>query len=85
MKILKLFVAGIMLCAVAGCNANAPKIGVVDVARAVNGSNQGKAANAQLKALIKAKQDELKLKANTIADLKKKYSDRVFCGGKKSC
>ena len=56
---------------VAGCNAQPPKIGVVDVVKAVNESNQGKKANAELDALVKAKQAELKTKADAVENLKK--------------
>lgn len=65
------FLAGIMLCGLAACNVNAPKIGVVNVERAVDQSNQGKAANTELNALVKARQDELKQKAKAIEELKK--------------
>ncbi|MGA2026744.1 MAG: OmpH family outer membrane protein [Syntrophobacteraceae bacterium] len=63
--------AGIMLVVLAGCNAEAPKIGVVDVVRVINESNAGKKANAELDALVKAKQAELKRKADAVEKLKK--------------
>ena len=77
MKTLVVVLAGIVLCIVlAGCNDNVPnKIGVVDVVRAVNESNQGKTANAELDALVKAKQAELKEKADAVEKLKKSFEN----------
>ncbi len=84
MKIFKLFVAALMLCAMAGCNADTPKIGVVNLYKAVNESNPGKAANAELNRLIKTKQDELKAKENTVAELKKSVQAASSSAAKKS-
>ena len=72
MKTLAVILSGLVMFALAGCNANAPKIGVLNVERAVDQSNQGKAANAELHALIKVRRDELKQKAKDIEALKKK-------------
>jgi len=63
--------AGIVLGILTGCNSEAPKIGVVDVIRAVNESSEGKKANAELEALVKAKQAEIKEKADAVEKLKK--------------
>ncbi len=71
MKILRFLVVGLMLCGLAACNDNGVKIGVVNVARAVDQSNKGKAANAELNAFVKAKRDELKPKAEAIGALQK--------------
>ncbi len=64
-------IAGIMLVVLAGCNAEAPRIGVVDVVRVISESNAGRKAGAELDALVKAKQAELKEKANAVAKLQK--------------
>ena len=71
MKRLVAVFTGIALGVLAGCNAEAPGIGVVDVVKAVNESNQGKKANAELDALVKAKQAELKNRADAVEKLKK--------------
>jgi len=63
--------AGIVLGVLTGCSAEAPRIGVVDVIRVVTESNQGKKANAELETLVKAKQAELKEKAEAVEKLKK--------------
>lgn len=44
---------------------------MVDAVRAVNESNQGKKANAELNAFVKTKQAELKEKADAVEKLKK--------------
>ena len=62
---------GIMLVVLAGCTAEAPRVGVVDAVRAINESNAGKKANAELDALVKAKQAELKEKASAVEKLQK--------------
>lgn len=62
---------GISLCMLAACNAEPPKIGVVDVVKAVNDSESGKKANAELDVLVKAKQAALKDKADAVENLKK--------------
>jgi len=72
MKKQAVVLAGIMLCMLTACNnVEPPRIGVVDLARTVNESNPGKKANAELDALVKAKQAELKLKAEAVENLKK--------------
>jgi outer membrane protein len=72
MKTLLVVFAGIMLCMVAACNnAEPPRIGVVDLVKTVNESNPGKKANAELDALVKAKQTEIKEKADAVENLKK--------------
>ena len=83
MKIFKLFVAAMMLCAMAGCNANTPGIGVVNLYRAVNESNPGKAANAELDRFIKTKQNALKVKANVVAEAKKSVQAASSAAAKK--
>jgi outer membrane protein len=73
MKKLAVVLVGIMLCLLAACNkAEPPKIGVVDVVRAVNESTQGKKAYGELDLVIKAKQGELKEKADAVENLKKR-------------
>jgi Skp family chaperone for outer membrane proteins len=62
---------GLFLLAAIGCTGEAPKIGVVDVVRVINGSIEGKKANAEVNTLVKAKQDALKRKAETVEKLKK--------------
>lgn len=72
MKSLAVVLAGIMLCLLAACNnVEPPRIAVVDLVRTVNESNQGKKANAELDALVKAKQAEIKQKADAVENLKK--------------
>ncbi len=65
-----------MLVVLAGCNVLEnvlePRIGVLDVARAINESNVGKKANAELDSMVKAKQAELKGKADAVEELKKR-------------
>jgi len=73
MKKLVVVFSGIMLCTLTACNnAEPPRIGVVDVIRTVNESNPGKKANAELDALVKAKQAEINEKAEGLENLKKK-------------
>ncbi len=72
MKTLQVVFAGIMLCMLTACNnAEPPRIGVVDLVRTINESNPGKKANAELDALVKAKQTEIRVKADTVEKLKK--------------
>ncbi|HAY22856.1 MAG TPA: hypothetical protein DCY27_11995 [Desulfobacterales bacterium] len=66
-----LVLMGVLLLAVMGCNAEPPKIGVVDVIRVTNNSVAGKMANAELNVLIKAKQALVKEKAEAFEKLKK--------------
>lgn len=84
MKIIRFLVVGVMLCGLAACNDNAVKIGVVNVARAVDQSNKGKAANAELNAFIKAKRDELKPKAEAIGALQKDIQTASSASAKKA-
>ena len=63
---------GIFLLALSiGCNAEPPKIGVVDVVKVTNDSIEGKKANAELQALVTAKRAVVKDKAEAIDKLKK--------------
>jgi Skp family chaperone for outer membrane proteins len=62
---------GFFLLAAIGCSNEPPKIGVVDVVRVVNGSVEGKKANAEVDTLVKTKQDALKKKAAAVEKLKK--------------
>jgi Skp family chaperone for outer membrane proteins len=62
---------GFFLLAASGCTGEAPKIGVVDLVRVVNGSIEGQKANAEVNTLVRAKQDALKKKAATVDKLKK--------------
>ena len=61
----------LFLFTVIACTGEPPKIGVVDVVRVVNDSNEGKKANAEVNDLVKAKQDAIKKKAEAIEKLKK--------------
>lgn len=72
MKIWMLFLAAIVLCVLAGCNnSEPPRIAVVDLVRTVNESIPGKKANAELDAMVKTKQAELKVKNDAVESLKK--------------
>jgi Skp family chaperone for outer membrane proteins len=62
---------GFFLLAAIGCTNEPPKIGVVDVVRVINGSIEGKKANAEVNALVKAKQAALKKQAEAVEKLKK--------------
>ena len=84
MKIFKLFAVGMMLCALAGCNKEAPRIGIVNVVKVVNESDSGKAANAELNGLVKTRRDQLAVKANAIADDKKSLQAASSAAAKKS-
>jgi outer membrane protein len=53
------------------CSGEPPKIGVVDVVRVVNDSNEGKKANAEVNDLVKAKQAMIKKNAETVEKLKR--------------
>jgi outer membrane protein len=53
------------------CSGEPPKIGVVDVVRVVNDSNEGKKANAEVNDLVKAKQAMINKSAETVEKLKK--------------
>jgi len=72
MKTLAVVLAGIVLSMLAACNnAEPPRIGVVDLVRTVNESNHGKKANAELDTLVKAKQAQIKEKAEALGNLRK--------------
>ncbi|MEN6438123.1 MAG: OmpH family outer membrane protein [Syntrophobacter sp.] len=62
---------GVFLLALGGCGAEPPKIGVVNVVKVVNDSNEGKKANAELDTLVKAKQALVKEKADSVEKLKR--------------
>lgn len=62
---------GFCLLAAIGCTGEAPKIGVVDVVKVINGSVEGQKANAEVNTLIKTRQAALKKKAETVEKLKK--------------
>ena len=67
-----LILAGLMAVAVLnGCNAEQPKIGVVDMGRVINESQEGKRANAELDALVKEKRAAAGRMAEEIDKLKK--------------
>jgi Skp family chaperone for outer membrane proteins len=84
LKIYRFFVAAMVVCALAGCNSQAPKIGVVNVVKAIDESNPGKAANAELNALVKAKQEQLKVKENGVAAAKKSLGTASTASAKKA-
>ncbi len=62
---------GLFLFTIIACTGEPPKIGVVDVVKAINESNEGKKANAEVNDLVKARQAALKNKAETVEKLKK--------------
>lgn len=62
---------GFFLFTIIACNGWPPKIGVVDVIRVINESNEGKKANAEVNDLVKAKQAALKNKAEALEKQKK--------------
>ena len=70
--VLGLVLAGsIILTSLIGCNAEGPKIAVVDMGRVIAESQEGKKANAELDALVKEKRTEVSQKAEEIDKLKK--------------
>jgi len=73
MKVVSGFVfAGLLvICLLGGCNAEAPKIAVVDLSRVIGESQEGKMANAELEALVKEKRTEAAQKAEEIDKLRK--------------
>lgn len=66
---------GFFLLAALGCTNEPPKIGVVNVVRVVNESIEGQKANAEVNALVKAKQADLKKKEVTLEEVKKKAAE----------
>jgi len=60
---------GIVLVALVGCNNQSAKIGVVDVLKVAKESNEGRKAYAELDALVKSKQEELKQKTDSLKNL----------------
>ncbi len=71
MKKLGSVLVGFFLFTIVACTGEPPKIGVVDVIRVVNESNEGKKANAEVNDLIKAKQALIKKQAEAVETLKK--------------
>ncbi len=71
MKRLGSIFVGFFLFTVIACTGEPPKIGVVDVIRVINESNEGKKANAEVNDLVKAKQAMIKKDAETVENLKK--------------
>jgi outer membrane protein len=67
---------GFLLLAVIGCTNEPPKIGVVNVVRVVNESREGQKANAEVNALVKARQADLKKQEATLEKLKKDLGDK---------
>jgi outer membrane protein len=66
-----------------GCTGDQPKIGVVDMGRVISESQEGKKANAELDALVKAKRADAGEKAEAIDKLKKSL-DKEPAATKKS-
>ena len=67
-----LVLAGLMVVSILnGCNAEAPKIAVVDMSRVISESQEGKRANADLDALVKEKRAAAGQKAEEIDKLRK--------------
>ena len=62
---------GFFLLVAIGCNNQPPKIGVVNVIKVINGSVEGKKANAEVNTLVKARQGALQKKAAAVEKLKK--------------
>ena len=72
MKKLGFVLLAICLLATMGCNApEPPKFGVVDVIKVVNSSKAGQKANAEVEALVKAKQAEINSKGEAIKKMEK--------------
>ncbi|MHB8067889.1 MAG: OmpH/Skp family outer membrane protein [Desulfobaccales bacterium] len=71
MKRLASVLVGLLLLTSIACTGEPPKIGVVDVVRVINDSNEGKKANAEVNALVQAKQATLKKKVEAVEKLKK--------------
>jgi outer membrane protein len=65
------FAALIVVCLLNGCNAEAPKIAVVNLGRVISESQEGKKANAELDALVKEKRAAAAQKVEEIDKLKK--------------
>jgi outer membrane protein len=61
----------ISVCVLNGCGAEPPRIGVVDMARVIAESQEGKRANADLEALVKEKRAAAARMAEEIDKLKK--------------
>ena len=67
-----LILAGLMAVSVLnGCNAEPPRIGVVDMGRVIGESQEGKRANAELDALVKEKRAAAARMAEEIDKLRK--------------
>jgi outer membrane protein len=79
-----LIIAGLMLSSIlTGCDADAPKMGVVDLGRVIGESQEGKRANAELDALLKEKRAAAAKMAEEIDKLKKSL-DREPAATRKS-
>ena len=65
------FAGLIVVCLLTGCNAEAPKIAVVDLGRVISESQEGKKANAELEALVKERRAAVGRTAEEIEKLKK--------------
>ena len=64
--------AGLMvICVLNGCNAEAPKVAVVDLGRVISESQEGKKANAELDALVKEKRAAAARMAEDVDKLRK--------------
>ena len=72
MKKLIFLSIAIALAVLVGCNNQSAKIGVVDVLKVAKESNEGKKAYAELDALVKSKQEELKQKTDSVKNLEDK-------------
>ncbi len=77
------FAALIAASLLSGCTGDQPKIGVVDMGRVISESQEGKKANAELDALVKAKRADAAEKAEAIDKLKKSL-DKEPAATKKS-
>ncbi len=70
-RVLGLSLVCVLLVLLIGCSAEAPRIGVVDVAKVIGESKGGKKANAMLDAFVKARQTVVNEKAEAIDKLRK--------------
>jgi outer membrane protein len=66
---------GIFLLMVLGCQAEAPKFGVVDLFKVVNSSKVGQKAKADFEAFLKSKQTELAAKEEAVKKLEKSVKE----------
>jgi outer membrane protein len=77
------FAGLLIVCILAGCNAEGPKIAVVNMGRVISESQEGKKANAALEAMVKEKRAAVNEKAEEIDKLKKSL-DKEPAANKKS-